>query len=167
MRFLNLKTSTISLAYSPSFRERLKENHFKERPILSNAWSLLEANWQNLKSFKRKLCGLMSLKFMKVKHYVWHTQNTDIQETPSLLSDIMLWSCSSAGGTRKLVHFKNNTSEGRKKFCVSNPMTGVAFIKHLFYVPRNHFCDIILLKGPNCGQVWTSWQRQAGFGQLW
>lgn len=55
-------TSTISRAFSASFGERLKENHFKERPKLSNAWSLLEANWQNLKSFRRKLCGLMSLK---------------------------------------------------------------------------------------------------------
>jgi len=34
-------TSTISPC-SASFRERLKENHFKERPILSNAWSLLK-----------------------------------------------------------------------------------------------------------------------------
>lgn len=116
MRSLNWKTSTISPAYSASFRERLKENHFKERPILSNAWSLLAANWQNLKRFKRKLCGLMSLKFNPISG----KQSTifdihKIQITASLLSDIMLWSCSSARGTRKLVLFKNNTTEGRKK----------------------------------------------------
>lgn len=76
-------TSTISPAFSASFGERLKENHFKERPILSNAWTLLEANWQNLKSFRRKHCGLMSLKFNSIswkQSYVWHTQNSDTQK---------------------------------------------------------------------------------------
>ncbi len=110
----------------PLSKNGWKKTTSKNGHILSNAWSLLEANWQNLKSFRRKLCGLMSLKFSPIswkQSTMLDIHKIDIQETPSPLSDMMLWSYSSAEAARSLFSrttFLELTTEGTKQSSVSN-----------------------------------------------